>query len=76
MSTESEAEIESLEARCAELYRYWQRGDAYATFHERHGHLDAEVFRRQADAWLSDYDAAVRDLERLRAAADRQRGSD
>ena len=59
-------EIEQLEQRAAELHRLFQRADQMAAFHERHEHNDAPTFRRRADAWFADYEAAVRDLHRAR----------
>lgn len=66
MSTPNE--IDRLEARCVELYEHFQRADATAAAAERNEGSDAAALRRRVTAWHDDYTAAVRDLQRERAA--------
>lgn len=60
-------DIEKAEARAAELHDLYAKSDRTAAFHERNDHATASAFRRRADAWLADYEDAVRDLRRFRA---------
>ena len=62
-------DVIAAEARAAELLEEWLKAVRLAEFHSRHGHDDADVFARRADAWHRDYEIAVRDLARASAAA-------